>query len=191
MVYFYRHDDKKIKETNFSKKIKGENKWKENWIIFKQTFLFKIFIWFVIPIVFFNFWVFRYDDFSNNCHIKIKLSLLEWNNLRIKTALKFIRNNSPDYYRKVCSYVDVISPDLPCGGPGGGCFRTGNPKQIEISVQNHRDNPSFTAAMIIHETCHSIQYQDKNGALNESECYHEMNNFLGELNIDSPWKNYQ
>jgi len=189
MVYFYRHDDKK--KTNVFEETKKENKWKENWIIFKRSLLFKIFFWFIFPVTLVNFWVFRYDDFSNNCHIKIKLSLLEWNNLRIKKALKFTRDNSPNYYHKVCSHIDIISPDLPCGGAGGGCFRVENPRQIEISVENHRDNSSLTAAMIIHETCHSIQYQDKNGALSESECYHEMNNFLQELNIDSPWKNYQ
>ena len=115
---------------------------------------------------------------------------MEWNNLEQKRALRFIRDKSPEYYKKVCVYVDTISPDLPCGGSGGGCFREDNPKQIEVSTLGHSNNPAITAAMIIHETCHSIQREEKR-AYSESECYGEMNRFLGGIGVDSPWKNYK
>lgn len=145
---------------------------------------------FIIVIVAINFWIFRYDDFKNNCHVKINLSLLEWNNLEIKRAVKFLKNNSPKDYHNFCTNVDRISPDLPCGGSGGGCYRPEYAKQIEISTMNHKENSAITAAMIVHEVCHAIQNAEK-GKLNEPECYGEMNRMLGELGIDSPWKDYK
>lgn len=164
--------------------------WKDVVVEFFKSRFFKIAAWIIVPIIILNFWIFRYDDWTGGCHIGIKISLLEWNNLEQKRALKLIRNKSPEDYKKVCAYVDTISPDLPCGGSGGGCFREDNPKQIEVSTLGHRGDSAITAAMIIHETCHSIQREEKK-PYSEPECYGEMNRFLNYIGVDSPWKNYK
>lgn len=137
----------------------------------------KAIVWIVVPLVVLNLWIFRYDDFSNGCHMKISISLLEWNNLQIKKALGFIRDNSDSDYKKVCAYVDSISPDLPCGGSGGGCFHPGREKEIEVSTLGHASKPELTAAIIVHETCHSVQ-KEENRPFDEKECYKEANRFL-------------
>lgn len=173
-----------------SNRKEPEYHWYDLMLDFLKSQWVKRVLWIIVPLIILNFWLYRYDDFTNGCHIKIGLSLIEWNNLELKSALKSLREKSPGDYQKVCTYVTKISPDLPCGGSGGGCFRHDNPKQIEVSTMNHRGNSAITAAMIVHETCHSIQHEEKR-ALDEKECYHEMNRMFQELGLDSPWKTYE
>jgi|WetSurMetagenome_2_1015567.scaffolds.fasta_scaffold27456_4 hypothetical protein len=180
-------DEAKIK---FEPHVLEKITWKDVITEFFRSRFFKISASIIIPAIILNFWIFRYDDWTGNCHIGINMSLLEWNNLEQKRALKLIRAKSPNDYKKVCTYVKTISPDLPCGGSGGGCFHGVNPKQIEVSTLGHKNSPEITAAVIVHETCHSIQREEKR-PYSESECYGEMNRFLNDIGFDSPWKNYK
>lgn len=164
-------------------KFKIKYGWKEILSDLTERRFFKIFIWIILPVIVLVFWIFRYDDFFSGCHIRIQPSILEWNNLEIKRALKLIKQESPEDYREVCKYVDLVSPDLPCGGAGGGCFHDVRPKTIEISTLGHRGNSPITASIIVHETCHSRQKENKK-PYTEDDCNAEMNLFLNRIGIE-------
>ncbi len=133
--------------------------------------ILKIFMYLLLPLLVINFWLFRYDDWKNDCHIKIKPSILELNNLKIKEALKVLRYGMPSEYKSVCDNISYIEPDLPCGGAGGGCFHPNVGSKIVISVL-HGGTPAHTASIIVHEKCHYRQQEDKR-AFDEKECYAE------------------
>lgn len=159
---------------------------------------FKISASILIPAVIFNFLFLRYDDWINGCHINIQFSLLEWNNLEIKRAIKFIKTKSPKDYQKVCEYVDDIALYLPCSFSAGGCFRDVSPGQIGMHTlpRDKNGNPSFTASVIYHETCHAIQKSEgRTSGDREAECYREGYRFLkdagiSENEIPQNWKIY-
>jgi hypothetical protein len=107
-------------------------------------------------------------------------------------AILFLKNNSPDYYKKLCGYVGVIDSgsecfDAPPGSKRVGCSYGGNkigltPKD-DYSIQD-------IAATLLHETCHFHQghtatretYQNPNlDTDRETECYIEQNKFLKQL----------
>lgn len=175
--------------------LEGLKREESSWEIFKRISkkkIFRIILIIIFSIVVINFWFFRYDDWVNGCHMRIMPSVLEWNNLNVKKAISFLRNKSPKDYNKFCTYVNTISPDLPCGGSGGGCFHNDKPKQIEVSVLGHQDDLSITTAIIIHEVCHAVQ-RNENRQLDEQECYGEGNRFLKEIGLKVPeyWKKYE
>ena len=152
----------------------------------------------ILILIIFNFWFLRYDDFTNGCHIKIQYSLLELNNLEIKSALNFIREKSPKDYEKVCRYVKKIDLYLPCSSSNAGCFWDSDPQQIGVyTLKRDRNNdPSFTASVIYHETCHAIQVaENRTNGERETECYRESYRFLREVGVDDSqiypnWKSY-
>lgn len=113
---------------------------------------------------------FFYADFKNYCFVKIKPSITEFSNLNIKRAIRVLKNGSPSDYRTFCAHVDTIDPNPSCGGFGGGCFysREDRARTIDISTSNR--DLVWTSAIIMHETCHAIQYQEKR-PLSEDECY--------------------
>jgi hypothetical protein len=122
-------------------------------------------------VLFFNFRYFRYDDWSADCHIKLKPSLLELSSVSIKKAIKVLKYAEPVEYKNLCTYVDTINPNMGCGGFGGGCFYTGEMTKKEITISTSRNSSlSATAGIIAHETCHAIQYAE-NRPLDEPECY--------------------
>jgi len=123
----------------------------------------------ILIIGFFIYRYFFYIDFSNSCYIKIKPSFTELSNSNIKEAIKILKLTSPDEYDKLCSNVKIINPNLSCGGFGGGCFYKSSGREIDISTA-HSGFLAQTAAIIIHETCHAIQYQEGRN-LSEQECY--------------------
>jgi hypothetical protein len=153
---------------------------------------------FILLIVMVNFMFFRYDDWTNGCHINIQFSLLEWNNLEMKRALKFIKNKSPKDYQTVCKNVDEIVLFLPCDFSLGGCFRDANPKQIGMYTlpRDKEGNPSLTASVIFHEACHAIQKEeDRTAGDREAECYRDSYRFLKDVGVSEDeipqnWKVY-
>jgi hypothetical protein len=172
-------DEAKI---SFEPHVSDKITWKDVAVQFFKSRSFKIAAWIIIPAVVFNFWIFRYDDWTGGCHIRINLSLLEWNNLDMKKALNFISKKSPEDYRKVCTYVDTISPDLPCGGSGGGCYHDDRPREIVTSNLGHGKHIEWTAAVIMHETCHAIQKAEgRTAGDRETECYRASYKFLREV----------
>jgi hypothetical protein len=126
-------------------------------------------ILFIIGLVFYKF--FFYVDISNGCFIKIKPSITEFSNLSMKKALKTLKYGAPQEYLKVCQHVDTINPNYGCGGFQGGCYyhyEGVNPKEIYVSTSYR--SLSDAIAVIVHETCHAIQFQQGRPGI-ESECY--------------------
>ena len=158
----------------------------------------RYFVIFVLLIILFNFWFLRYDDWLDGCHINIQFSLLDWNNLEVKNAINFIKNKSPDDYKKVCQNVSDIELFLPCDFSAGGCFRDDKPRQIGVYTMRRdgKNQPSYLAAVIVHETCHAIQKaQNRSMDNREPECYRKGYQFLRSAGIpDSEipdnWKTY-
>ena len=192
--------EKKRKEVNRGTSLESEKylTFSAKFFGFLQKKIVKAIGILILILIVFNFWFLRYDDFINGCHIKIQYSLLDLNNLEIKNALNFIRNKSPKDYAKVCQYVDNIELYLPCASSNAGCFWDSDPKQIGVYTlkRDNHDDPSLTAAVIYHETCHAIQRAENRIAGDrETECYRESYHFLKDAGIDDSqipdnWKVY-
>lgn len=114
---------------------------------------------------------FLYIDIKNNCYVKIKPSFIELSSSNIKQAIKALKYGAPEEYEKFCSNINTIDPNISCGGFQGGCYYSGkiNSKEISISTAN-QEFLGWTAAVVAHETCHAIQYEE-NREMSESECY--------------------
>ncbi len=141
----------------------------------------KSFFWIAVALFLFQYF-FLYVDFSNGCFIKITPSLLEWNNVTMKRALRVLKYAAPDDYRKVCMHVRIINPNISCGGFNGGCFHEPyNGKEPgKIDVSTSYGSLLWSAGVIVHETCHLMQYKEHR-SLDESECYHADDRILRKL----------
>lgn len=126
---------------------------------------------------------FFYIDVFNGCFIKIKPSITELSSVNIKKAIKVLKKAEPSEYKKLCRYVNVINPNFSCGGFQGGCFYSSNPNPKEIDISTSRQEfLGWTAAIIVHETCHAIQFREKGQTgLNEEECYLTHDNLLQKI----------
>lgn len=143
---------------------------------FLSKHLFKIVFLIFLSSLAFNFF---YIDLSSGCFIKLLPSWdLNFNTPQIKKGLKVLKNALPDDYNNICQRIEIIDPNLDCGGFEGGCYWSGNPKRISVSTAD--ESLSWIAAIIVHETCHSRQDFEKRG-LNESECYTEGDRVLRSL----------
>lgn len=116
---------------------------------------------------------FFYIDFTNGCFVKI-MPGYEFNNSTIKRAIKILKYGAPEEYANLCAHVSTINPNLGCGGFNGGCFY--NPKQNEqldgrkIHISTAQGNVLWTAGVLVHETCHAMQYAESRPP-SEQECY--------------------
>lgn len=121
---------------------------------------------------------YRYYDPEAGCNIKIKMSFLEWSNSNIKKALSILKYGAPEDYANVCSHIEVINPTMSCGGWQGGCYYN-NPGEIFISTSKN-EFLAWTAAIIVHETCHDIQAKEGRPP-SEEECYSQDHDVLQKL----------
>lgn len=127
----------------------------------------------IIAIAAFFIWrYFIYFDWQIRCFIRIQPSFLEFSNLTMQKAIRILKNASPDDYRDLCQYVNVINPNISCGGFEGGCYSVykQNPKMIDVSTSNR--SLQWTVGIIVHETCHAKQFQQHRD-FGETECYDE------------------
>ena len=125
-----------------------------------------------------------YADVGSGCYIFIRLSFVGDSNTTIKRALETLRHGSPDDYRKVCTHVATINPNPSCGGFGGGCFWHNKDNRIRATIDVSTENGLiWTVGIIVHETCHAIQFQEGRppGHDLETECYREDDRILRAL----------
>jgi hypothetical protein len=115
---------------------------------------------------------FSYIDLLNDCRISIRMSLFEFSNLTVKDAIGVIKRALPREYRDLCANVSTIDPNFSCGGFGGGCYSTFTFEKEgrTIDVSTAKDDILWTAGVIVHETCHAMQYHEKR-SFSEAECY--------------------
>ena len=134
-----------------------------------------IFIFFIVLL----FWLFSryfsYTDAKYGCFIKIKPSILEFSAVNIKKGILVLKYSDIDNYKELCKRVNVINPNISCGGFGGGCYRKTNFGNSEVSRQIDISTPhdgflGLTAAIIAHEVCHVRQAQEIR-SFSEKECY--------------------
>jgi hypothetical protein len=131
----------------------------------------------IIPllIIFFIYKWFFYINVFNGCYIKIIPSaFFEFNNGNIKEAIKVLKNADFEEYKTVCRNVKTIDGNPACGGFNGGCYyisslNTSEKRRISVSTANSA-YLAWTAAVIVHETCHAVQAKEGRG-LDENECY--------------------
>ena len=123
-------------------------------------------------------------DVGAHCVIGMRPSLVGYDNTTIKRALATLQSGSPEDYRKVCAHVAMINPNPSCGGFGGGCFwhSEGNRGRASIDVSTEH-GLIWTVAIIVHETCHAIQYHEGRPPRFdlEHECYGEDDRILRAL----------
>jgi hypothetical protein len=104
--------------------------------------------------------------------------------MTVKRALETLRHGSPGDYKKVCEHVATINPNPSCGGFGGGCFWHGEHQRGRSSIDVSTEHGLiWTVGIIVHETCHAIQYHQgrpPNWDL-ETECYREDDRILRTL----------
>lgn len=135
---------------------------------------------FFIVILFIYLHYFIYFDLANHCLLRLYPSFFEFSNLNIKRSLEILRYGSPDDYKTVCQSIKVINPNFSCGGFGGGCYSVYNSNPGTIDISTSQNDTLMTSAIIVHETCHAIQFKEKR-ALNEDECYHADEKTLKKL----------
>jgi hypothetical protein len=126
------------------------------------------------------FWI----DLGAGCVLTLRPSLVGYDNMLVKRALETLRQGSPDDYRKVCEHVGTINPNPSCGGFGGGCFWHGQGQQGRTSIDVSTEHGlQWTVAVIVHETCHAIQFHEGRppGHDFERECYGEDDRILRSL----------
>ena len=137
---------------------------------------------FVVVLVVFRYFVWL--DLGARCVVGIRPSLVGYDNTTVKRALETLRHGSPEDYGKVCAHVASINPNPSCGGFGGGCFwhNEGNRGRASIDVSTEH-GLIWTVAIIVHETCHAIQYHEGRppGFDLEQECYAEDDRILRAL----------
>ena len=125
-----------------------------------------------------------YADVGSGCYIFIRLSFVGDSNTTIKRALETLKHGSPDDYRKVCTHVATINPNPSCGGFGGGCFWYNKDNRTRGTIDVSTENGLIsTVGIIVHETCHAIQFQEGRPAGHdlETECYREDDRILRAL----------
>ncbi|HEX9818263.1 MAG TPA: hypothetical protein VGD07_01440 [Methylomirabilota bacterium] len=127
---------------------------------------------------------FVWVDVGGRCVIGIRPSLVGYDNRTVKRALETLRHGSPEDYHKVCDHVATINPNPSCGGFGGGCFwhSEGNRGRASIDVSTEH-GLIWTVAILVHETCHAVQYHEGRpaGFDLERECYAEDDRILRAL----------
>jgi hypothetical protein len=130
---------------------------------------------FLILLVLICWKLFFYIDFKNHCYLKI-LPSFSGGNLTIKKAIGILKYASPNDYKNLCTYVRTIDPNY----LGGGRYWTSlDPKTILV---NPSWGPQLTAEIIVHETCHSMQYFQKR-SFSEDECYGEGDRLIKNITV--------
>ena len=130
-----------------------------------KKIFFIIFLLYLASSIAFKY--FYYYDRQNDCSIKISPSL-EFSGGTIVRAINVLKNSSFEDYQDLCKNVDNINTNVACGGFGGGCFYHNRPKSITVSTSGR--NLTYTVSVIVHETCHAIQFSENRDA-SEPECY--------------------
>lgn len=73
-------------------------------------------------------------------------------------------------YLNFCNNISSIDPNISCGGFGGGCYSQYRLNSGVIDVSTTYGDWKGAAKVIIHETCHSMQFKEGR-SFNEGECY--------------------
>jgi hypothetical protein len=127
---------------------------------------------------------FVWIDVGGRCVIVLRPSLVGYDNTTVRRALATLQQGSPDDYRKICLHVGSINPNPSCGGFGGGCFwhHEGQRGRATIDVSTEH-GLIWTIAILVHETCHAIQYHEGRPAQFdlEHECYGEDDRIMRAL----------
>lgn len=118
-----------------------------------------------------------YVDPANSCFITV-VPGLEFNNAKIVKGLDVLKKASFEDYQQICQYIDQIDPNVDCGGFEGGCFRSGTPKTISVSVSNQ--GLDWVTSVLVHETCHAKQHAQGRGS-NKNECYQEADRVMKKI----------
>jgi hypothetical protein len=89
----------------------------------------------------------------------------------MKRALGVLQRAMPEEYAKVCTHVAAINPNPVCGSLGYGCFQASpaNRGRATIDIGTETGSLIMTAAVIVHETCHAIQFHEHRDLI-EEEC---------------------
>lgn len=115
---------------------------------------------------------FLYIDLSHGCFITLRPAITELSNASVKKGIRYLKANFPNQYQLFCDNVSSIDPNIACGGLGGGCFYHGKNREDpqSISISTTFGDYLNAAKVIIHETCHAIQYRE-NRSPSETECH--------------------
>jgi len=169
----------------------------------KIFFRLLIFLTLLVFLISIGVWVYGryfahelYLDAEYNCRIDIHPSF-NYINSEILRAIEIVKLSSPEYYKKLCSYVTAINTDY-CDNPKAlACARGGTKISFNKSVSDDYRYPKCNieqklAAALVHETCHFHQghtatpesYRGDIDALianREVECYSEQDQFVSVI----------
>lgn len=74
-----------------------------------------------------------------------------------KKALDLIKEKAPEEYIFVNKYIGVIE----CKNQGSGMYATETPPRFQVGDATRQTGTLWYASAIIHDSCHSKQYQDR------------------------------
>ncbi len=126
-------------------------------IILRNFLKWFIFLAFIFGIFYFFVNIVNYFDPINHCYISITVDPLNGNKKTITDALRFLKINDMQTYKKVCSSVDSIeerycdlrnlmSPESTPWHEAAGCYVKGG-RAIYLKP-NENDNTSMTAKRV-------------------------------------------
>ena len=124
------------------------------------------------------YYFFLYVDLEEKCFIRIYPSIFEFSTRNVIESIQILKQAAPSDYQNLCANIRVIDTNVACGGFEGGCYYETKPGVIHVST--NEITLTQTIAVIVHETCHSIQHSEGR-PLEERECYYEDQRVLQEL----------
>jgi len=74
-----------------------------------------------------------------------------------KKALDLIKEKAPEEYIFVNKYIGAIE----CKSQGSGMYASENPPRFQVGDATRQTSTLWYASAIIHDSCHSKQYQDR------------------------------
>jgi hypothetical protein len=127
--------------------------------------------------LFYHFFI--YIDIRNRCFVTIRPAMIELSNSAMKKGIIFLKKNFPNQYKDFCTNITSINPNISCGGFGGGCYSSYHYDPGIIDISTPYGDYKDAAKVIIHETCHAIQFKEGR-PFDETEC-HEKDSVI-------PWR---
>lgn len=127
-----------------------------------------------VAVILFFIWLFYhfflYIDIPNRCFITLRPALIEMSNTTIKKGIRYLKSDYPQEYKNFCKNVKTVNPNISCGGFGGGCYSEYKLNSGVIDISTPYGNWKAAAKVIIHETCHAMQFKEGR-PFDETECY--------------------
>lgn len=128
---------------------------KDKKLIAKNLIIFFLVVVIIVGIFYLYFLAYFGIGYRNDSTVRIKGGL--GCQLQTSGALNLIREKAPQEYEFINKYIGVIH----CVSGGSGMYAAENPPRFQVGAKTREAGTLWYASTIIHDACHSKQYQDR------------------------------